>query len=62
MKGTVISYVYNIPGADGEVVNDMPYAYRQHTVPDVYDADAISAQVQNERGNVPPGTHLTWTR
>jgi hypothetical protein len=62
MKGTVISYVYDVSGADGKVMNDMPYAYRQHEVPNIYDADAISAQVQSERGDVPPGSRLTWTR
>jgi hypothetical protein len=62
MKSTVISYVYDVPDADGEVVNDMPRAYRQHDVPNIHDDDAISAQVQSERGDVPTGSYLAWTR
>jgi hypothetical protein len=61
MKGYVISYVYDAPGVKGEVVNDMPRAYRQHFVPDIHDTDAISAQVRSERDDVPDGSYLDWT-
>ena len=62
MKGIVISYVYDAPGVDGEVVNDMPCSYRQHLVADVYDSAAITKQVKTERGNVPKGSFVDWVR
>lgn len=62
MKGTVISYVYDVPGVRGEVVNDMPREYRQHLVADVHDSVAITAQVRAERTDVPEGSFVDWTR
>jgi hypothetical protein len=62
MKGIVISYVYDLPGVDGEVVNDMPRAYRQHEVPNVRDEVAIEAQVRAERTDVSASSVLEWTR
>ena len=62
MKGIVISYVYDAPGVDGEVVNDMPRSYRQHLVANVYDSAAITKQVKAERGNVPKGSFVDWVR
>ena len=62
MQGTVISYIYDVPGADGEVVNDMPRSYRQHMVANVHDEMAIAAQVRAERTDVPEGSFVDWTR
>jgi hypothetical protein len=62
LKGTVISYVYDAPGVRGEVVDDMPRAYRQHNVPNVHDDVAIEAQVRAERTDVPDGSFVDWTR
>ena len=62
MKGCVFSYIYDIPGVDGEVVNDMPREFRQHDVPDVYNVEAINAQVRGDRPDVPVYSFLTWTR
>jgi hypothetical protein len=60
--GYVISYIYDLPGVEGEVVNDMPRAYRQHQVPNIHDDEAIDTQVRNERGDVPTGTRIEWVR
>lgn len=62
MQGTVISYIYDVPGVDGEVVDDMPRSYRQHMVADVRDSVAITAQVRAERTDVPEGSFVDWTR
>lgn len=62
MKGYVISYIYDLPGVDGEVVDDMPRSYRQHEVPDIYDKEAIDAQIRNERTDVPLGSYVEWVR
>lgn len=62
MNGTVISYIYDVSGARGEVVNDMPRAYRQHEVANIYDSEAITAQVRAERTDVPDGSFIDWTR
>lgn len=62
MKGYVISYIYDAPGVDGEVVNDMPRSYRQHDVPNIHDEVAIAAQVHAERTDVPEGSFVDWTR
>lgn len=62
MNGTVISYIYDRPDVCGEVVNDMPREYRLHQVPDVLDVEAVTAQVQAERTDVPEGSFVDWTR
>jgi hypothetical protein len=62
MKGTVISYVYDVPGVDGEVVNDMPRSFRQHEVANIYDSEAITAQVRAERTDVSAGSIVDWWR
>lgn len=62
MKGIVISYVYDVPGVDGEVVNDMPRSFRQHEVANVHDKAAITAQVRAERTDVPAGSIVDWWR
>lgn len=62
MQGTVISYIYDVPGVEGEVVNDMPREYRQHLVADVHNFEAVTAQVRAERTDVPEGSFVDWTR
>lgn len=62
MKGYVISYIYDVPGVEGEVVNDMPRSYRQHEVPDLYDTEAVTHQVLEERTDVPEGSFVDWVR
>jgi hypothetical protein len=62
MSGTVISYVYDVPGVNGEYVDDMPRSFRQHEVANIYDSEAITAQVRAERTDVPDGSFVDWTR
>jgi hypothetical protein len=57
MNWTVISYVYNPSD-----FADMPRLYRQHIVPNINDPGAIDAQVRRERGDVPDGCCIDWTR
>lgn len=61
-KGYVISYIYDIPNVNGEVVNDMPRDYRQHEVPSIDDDEAINAQVLRERADLPSGSYLEWVK
>jgi hypothetical protein len=61
-SGCVISYIYDLPGVDGEVVDEMPRLYHQHIVPNINDPGAIDAQVRDERGDVPAGAYLEWVR
>lgn len=62
MKGTVISYIYDIPDTHSRLEDGMPRAYRQHYVPNLFDTEAIAQQVITERGNVPAGSVLDWVR
>ena len=62
MNGYVISYIYDVSCDLGEVVDDMPRAYRQHDVPNIHDEVAIAAQVRAERTDVPEGSFVDWTR
>lgn len=62
MQGYVISYVYDAPGVRGGVVNDMPRAHRLHEVANIYDSEAITAQVRAERTDVPEGSFVDWVR
>ena len=62
MQGTVISYIYDVSCDLGEVVDDMPHSYRQHTVANVHDEVAIAAQVRAERTDVPEGSFVDWVR
>lgn len=54
MRGYVVSYTY-------DAVN-MPHKYRQHQVPNMFDSEAITAQVLAERDDVPEGLSIDWTR
>lgn len=62
MKGTVISYIYDIPDTHTPLKDGMPRAYRQHHVPNLHDTEAIAQQVITERGTVPSGSVLDWVR
>jgi hypothetical protein len=56
----VYSYLVDLPANQGEYVNDAPHSFRQHSVADINDIDAINQQINTERGSVPLGCYVGW--
>lgn len=56
----VYSYLVDLPAEQGEYVNDAPHSFRQHSVADINNVDAIKQQIYAERGVVPPGCCVEW--
>jgi hypothetical protein len=56
----VYSYLVDLPTEQGEYVNDAPHSFRQHSVADVDNIDAVNQQINTERGGVPSGCYVGW--
>ncbi len=61
MKGTVISYLSRI-AKPGEKDNPTVFDFRIHQVKNVEDSESVSAQVLEDRGQIPPDCRVDWYR